>query len=317
MIFTTMRAYTISEVESLTGVPRGVVYFYIRRGLLPQAQKAKATRAVYSDEHVELLNQITMLKEEGLTLVAIKERLAARVRLANASDVDLAASQHQQRRDTILEEAARQFAERGFRGTRISDIVKALGITPPQLYAYFPTKHHLFVACYNVFFKWTETEIEPRAAEESDLAAGIVWRMYANLGINSMSPELQVFAKVESVLREGDLGEMIRGTFEALVGHAVEDLKRVPRKGPSAELFCDELVSYAVFGAFESILMRIGWDDRYTKREAMQNLLAIYLAVEAAYEGRVDITARWAELESLVDRLSELPPPGPPERRTV
>jgi DNA-binding transcriptional MerR regulator len=58
-----MRALSISELESLSGVRREVIYFYVRRGLLPQAQKASATRAIYTDEHVDLLRQIGTLKD--------------------------------------------------------------------------------------------------------------------------------------------------------------------------------------------------------------------------------------------------------------
>ena len=306
-----MRALTISELERLSGVPRGVVYFYIKRGLLPRAQKASATRAVYSEQHLELLGQIARLKAAGYSLADIEDRVAAQVKMAAETDIDLAASHVRQRRHAILQEAARQFAEKGFRGTRISDIVKALGIAPQQLYGFFPTKYHLFVACYNVYFRWTEAAIEPRAAEEPDLAAGIVWRMYANLAINALSPELQAFAQAESIHESGDLGDLVRGTFETLVGHAIADLRRVPRKGRSAGLLSDELVAYAMFGAFESILMRISWDKTFTTRDAMQNLLAIHLAIEAVYEGRADISERWAALEGLVDRLSRLPPLRP------
>jgi AcrR family transcriptional regulator len=307
-----MRALTISELERLSGVPRGVIYYYIRRGLLPPAQKTSATRAIYSDEHVEYLRQIAELKEGGLALANIRDRLSVRIKASRANEVDLAASQAQQRREAILQEAARQFAEKGYNGTRIGDIVHALGMAHPQLYSFFPTKHHLFVACYNVFFRWMSVQTEPRAAEESDPAARLAWRLRAALSIHSLSPELQAFAQAESLMaQDGDLPRLIRETFQTLLARDIEDLGSLRREGMTVPSLSDELLSFGVFGAFEGILMRVSWDDKYTKWEAVRNLLAIFLAIEAVYEGRVDISERLAQLQGLIDHLSRLPTPRP------
>jgi AcrR family transcriptional regulator len=308
-----LHALTISEVERQSGVPRGVIYFYLDRGLLPLAQKTSATRAIYTDEHVELLRQIKALKGQGLTLDAIKERLADQIENSRMHEVDLAADQIEQRRDAILNEAARQFALKGYDRTRITDIVQALGIAPPQLYSFFPTKHHLFVACYKIFFRWMEAQVEPQAAAESDPGGRLLWRLYANLGIQALSPELHAFAQAEAVMtQDGDLPGLIRATYQLLHGRAIADLRSLRRGGETPRLFSDELVSYALQGAFDNILMRISWDEKFSKRDAMQNLMGVYLAVEAVYQGKLDISERWAEVEQLVDYLSRKQPPGPP-----
>ena len=72
-----MQALTISELERASGVPRSTIYFYVREGMLPEAQKAAASRAIYTDRHLALLQEIVRLKAEGLPLTAIKERMAA------------------------------------------------------------------------------------------------------------------------------------------------------------------------------------------------------------------------------------------------
>ena len=122
----TGRGLGITDLEQRSGVRRAVIYYYVHRGLLPRAQKASATRAIYTREHVELLARIAELKHEGLTLAQIRERLAARVEAGTAPDVDLVAVEARRRRDAILQEAARQFAARGYRRTRIADICGAL-----------------------------------------------------------------------------------------------------------------------------------------------------------------------------------------------
>lgn len=308
-----MRLLTISELESLSGMRREVIYFYVRRGLLPRAQKASATRAIYTDEHVELLDRINALKEEGLTIEQMKSRLASSIEQSQTMEVDLAANQVQQRRDAILDEAARQFAAKGYSRTRIVDIVQALGITPQQLYSFFPTKHHLFVACYNVYIDWMQAQIEPRAGEETDAAARMAWRLYANLGVQALSPELQALAQLQSLHEEGDdLRTLIRDTYQGVLEPVAGDLNGLRSGDNTPALFSDELVSYALLGAFGSILMRTSWDEKYGAREAMQNFMGIYLAIEGVYQGRLDIGERWAELAGLIDHLSRLAPPEPP-----
>ena len=46
-------------------------------------------------------------------------------------------------REVVLREAARLFAERGFRGTSVVDIGTACGITGPAVYKHFPNKDAL------------------------------------------------------------------------------------------------------------------------------------------------------------------------------
>jgi AcrR family transcriptional regulator len=51
-----------------------------------------------------------------------------------------------ERRAAILDEAVRQFAEKGFRGTTTRELASALGVTEPVLYQHFPTKKELYAA---------------------------------------------------------------------------------------------------------------------------------------------------------------------------
>lgn len=47
-------------------------------------------------------------------------------------------------RERLLTVAAELFAEHSFHGTRISDIVKAAGVTQPSFYSYFATKELIY-----------------------------------------------------------------------------------------------------------------------------------------------------------------------------
>ena len=124
-----VRTLSISELERLTGTPRSTIYYYIRDGVLPAAQKAAASRAVYSDVHVDALREIRRLKDEGVPLDEIRERIRPLVERRQAEEPDLVARRTQQTREAILQAAALQFARRGYRRTRIGDIIKEVGIT--------------------------------------------------------------------------------------------------------------------------------------------------------------------------------------------
>jgi len=102
-----MRPLTISQLERDSGVGRSTIYYYISEGLLPPAQKASATRAVYDQTYVDLLRAIGNMKADGLGLKEIRHRLAKRVAAAAENGVDLVAQQSEETRAAILDAAAR------------------------------------------------------------------------------------------------------------------------------------------------------------------------------------------------------------------
>src|SRR6185295_1920240 len=67
--------YTIGELVSLSGVNRRNVHFYVQQGLLPPPQGA-GLGARYTDEHLLCLRAIPILRNRGLRLDEIRERLA-------------------------------------------------------------------------------------------------------------------------------------------------------------------------------------------------------------------------------------------------
>lgn len=70
-----MAEYTIGELVSLSGVNRRNVHFYVQQGLLPPPQGA-GLGARYGDEHLRCLRAIPVLRNRGLRLDEIRERLA-------------------------------------------------------------------------------------------------------------------------------------------------------------------------------------------------------------------------------------------------
>jgi len=54
--------YKISQLVSLTGVPKSTILYYIREGMLPEAKKIKSNVHIYNDEHLELIKYIKYMK---------------------------------------------------------------------------------------------------------------------------------------------------------------------------------------------------------------------------------------------------------------
>jgi AcrR family transcriptional regulator len=73
----------------------------------------------------------------------------------------------QERRADLLEAAVIEFAESGFHGTRTADIAARAGVSQPYVYALFPDKRALFLACHD----WTTERIKEALEKASaDLA---------------------------------------------------------------------------------------------------------------------------------------------------
>jgi DNA-binding transcriptional MerR regulator len=70
----TMADYTITELSERSGVNRRNIHFYVQQGLLPPAEGA-GLGARYTEEHLLRLRAIPILRNHGLRLDEIRERL--------------------------------------------------------------------------------------------------------------------------------------------------------------------------------------------------------------------------------------------------
>jgi len=304
-----MRALTISELEQASDVPRSTIYYYVREGILPQAQKAAASRAIYTDAHVELLQEIHRLKTEGLALDEIRARLDRRIESAQASEVDLVAREAERTRRSILEAAARQFSRKGYKRTRIADIIKEAGISPPAFYGFFRTKRQLLIESFGVFVQWSRELLEPQLTSEPDLAVRLLRRTGAFYGVQALSPDRLALVRSEALIEDNEMRQVAQSTYQAMVQGMREDLVRLREGGAAPPGIPDELMAFSLEGALEHVVMRAAWDDDYTKRDVVMTHLCLYLAIVAVYTGRLDLTEQLARYADLIDTLVEFPPP--------
>ena len=309
-----MRVLTIGELETESGIARSTIYYYVRSGLLPPAQKSSPTRALYTDDHLELLAEIRRLKQQGLEIKAIREQMRQRVRAAGENGKDLVAQQGEAVRCAILRTAASEFARCGYRQTRIADIIAKLGITPQVLYGFFPTKRDLFAACYRFYLDASMAEIEPHAKGETDLGAHHVWRMLGDTALRALNQDLLYLAR-EAAHDDPETTRELRSAHEHMLEGPEADLERL-RRGPETPPFSDELMSYALFGAFQTMRMRASWDESFSWSEVMRTNLALYLAVLALYDGRLDAAALLGPYIDLIADVAAMEPPIPPGFKT-
>ena len=308
-----MRALTIGELEAASGVPRQTTYYYVRNGLLPGGQKASASRTLYTDDQVDLLKRIEELRGQGLRRAEIRSRLDRRIRAAENQDVDLVARREEETRQAILAAATRSFATRGYKGTRMADLVTGLGVTPQVLYANFPTKRNLFVACYKVAVQYMNAELLPRFAGARDAAELQVWYMYADSGIKAFAPNLMLLA-TEAAQHDPEARRDLLEAYETIVRDAVRDLRSL-RSSETEPPFDDELIIHGAMGAYEQMVARASLDDQFTFRDCVWHSLGLFLGLMAMYSGDLDIGARLEPYRELIDRVASCPPPVPEELR--
>lgn len=68
--------YKISEVVERTNVPKSTILYYIKEGLLPEANKIKSNVHKYTNEHIELIKYIKYMQEQmGSSIDEIKSAL--------------------------------------------------------------------------------------------------------------------------------------------------------------------------------------------------------------------------------------------------
>ncbi len=66
--------YSIQELCDQTGLPRRTIHFYTQQGLLP-APEGAGLGARYTENHLFRLRAIPLLRQQGLRLDAIREKL--------------------------------------------------------------------------------------------------------------------------------------------------------------------------------------------------------------------------------------------------
>jgi AcrR family transcriptional regulator len=126
-----------------------------------------------------------------------------------------------ERRDTILDAAQIEFAERGFAGTSTEDIAHRAGISQPYLFRLFGTKKELFKAsaarCLRETLEMFQRAAEGKRGEEALKAIGQAY-MDEMLGGDRVRLRAQMQAYV--ACDDPEICQVVRDGFGDLVAYA-------------------------------------------------------------------------------------------------
>ena len=151
--------FRIGEVESLTGFSQRTVHYYLQIGLLHASRKTGKTMAYYDQKHIKKLKQISKLKQQGLSLFAIRKKLSDPVKskpmdqpLDERTPINKGQKMPQRiqgikTRHSILKLATTLFKEKGYNGTKVNDLISQLNIGKGSFYFFFKNKKELFLEC--------------------------------------------------------------------------------------------------------------------------------------------------------------------------
>ena len=147
-----------------TDTPAATIKYYVSQGLLPQPLKTSKTMAYYGDVHIQRLQAIKRLKEEGLDLHAIRQTL-----MTNAQATPLTQDEgiYTRTREAIMDAAVALFREKGYETTSMMDIAGRAHVGKGTIYQYFKSKEDLFLECAESIFSDIAKD-DPSVRDETD-----------------------------------------------------------------------------------------------------------------------------------------------------
>jgi len=306
----------MSALVAATGVPSSTIHFYIREGLLPRPQKKGASRALFTEDHAQLIRQIAELKRAGLSLAEIRLQLDEELAQVSASKVDLAQEENEQIHRAILRVATEKFATKGYKDTHVAEIVRELGITSQVFYAHFPTKLQLFLESFRTYLAWTVAFLEPTLTESHDLGERLLRRLSANYRTDMMGSQVMALLDAETSLSETEKHRLSDQAWEKVIRTIKSDLESARPPGSPPLPVSLDLLCYSLIGAHHSATMRASWDAQFSREDPVRLHLWLWLAVIAALSGEVGVDSRLAKYERLIDEVTGREPeitPAPEE----
>jgi len=297
-------ALTLSELVRATGVSRSTVQFYTRRGLLPQPAKTESGRCLYSEDHVQLLRRIGELKARGLSVAEIKDELEHAIEHVNQSDVDLASREYERVHQIILRAGIEEFVTRGYDHAHLASIIRNAGVTPYLFYTHFAGKAQLLVECFDAFVIRNETLVQPRVEQTVDLGERLLYRLTGNIRARALAFDAQMVVRLEESRTGADLRKPVEGAWQRIIRPVAEELADLRPAASSAPIVPDELIVLGLSGAFDATYMRSIWDDTYGQRDLLLAHLWLFLAVQAAMSGEIEMDPRMARYDELVREVA-------------
>lgn len=139
----------------------------------------------------------------------------------------------QDRKQQLLESAARCFARHGYRGTTTAMIAAEAGVSEPIIYRHFKNKHDLFIALIDevgdrVFHNWEEASAGATTALEK-----LQTMMYANPATSDpwTASVYQVLFHASTEIAEPAIQQAIRDHYERYAKSLASVMKEAQEAG--------------------------------------------------------------------------------------
>ncbi len=169
----------------------------------------------------------------------------------------------------ILEAAARVFAERGFRGTRVVDIARQAGIGKGTVYEYFRSKEELFLRLFHwyteqAFRSMVDTAEDPGLSPLSSLRRSCDSLLSSCREMQDLYPLTMEFwsASTASEFRE-QLTREFRQLYEMFRGVLADMLREGMAQGEVGSHVEPEALAAVLVGALDGIFLQAWFDPEF------------------------------------------------------
>ncbi len=147
---------TITELSRSSDISVSAIKFYIREELLPKLIIQKGTRRYYTTQHLERLNLIKKLKDEGISITQIK-KIFNIIQDKEEKDYTPKATI---RKSEIIDTVMQLFRKKGYDAVTITDITDAANIRCSTFYRHFRNKQELFIECIQKIISDEERQVD-------------------------------------------------------------------------------------------------------------------------------------------------------------
>jgi TetR/AcrR family transcriptional repressor of uid operon len=195
---------------------------------------------------------------------------------------------HAERRQTIIDAAKGCFAQKGFHGTSTAEICAAAGMSPGNLFHYFPNKQAMIAAIVDQEGALTAAYFEA-VGRETDLYAALVTFMDVVLDLAAdpafASLTLEIAAEA---MREGEIRSRVERNDKAMREALQAVLREAARRGQIDATLDADGAAVWVAALIDGIFSRIAVDPDFRplqNRKMMHTLLDRFLRHDIATGG--------------------------------
>lgn len=205
-----------------------------------------------------------------------------------------------------------EFTAKGYAKTRVTALIKQLGISATVFYSHFRSKRALLAECVDVLMRWSLVYADVKMTDLDDPAERLLWEVHSHSRVFELGITGSALLRVETGTEGAELRRSVEEGLAATAARILRQLPPPPTEAADSPV-PQELIALSLFGAYEQTAFRAPSGRKYNRRELLRAHLWLCLAVRAAPAGEIDIDSRLARYEALIARPGDSLPPLPPE----